>query len=126
MNRSLHQFQNQSFLNLETFRKNGTGVKTPVWFVEDDGRFYLRTVADSWKVKRIMKNSQVHIVPCKVQGEPLGEWVPASARQIDDPTRKQEINKIFNRKYGLQKRMFDLMGKIRKDQMATLEIELTG
>jgi hypothetical protein len=25
----------QQYLNIETFRKNGQGVKTPVWFVED-------------------------------------------------------------------------------------------
>ncbi len=30
-------FDHQQYLNLETFRKNGAGVKTPVWFVEDGG-----------------------------------------------------------------------------------------
>jgi PPOX class probable F420-dependent enzyme len=124
MNTSLPQFQNQAFLNLETFRKNGISVKTPVWFVEDDGRFYVRTVTDSWKVKRIRNHPQVNIVPCKVQGEPLGEWVQAHARQISDPTREKAINDLFNHKYGAQKRMFDWMGKMRKDQMATLEIEI--
>ena len=119
----MQQFQNQAFLNLETFRKNDTGVKTPVWFVEDSGRFYVRTVANSWKVKRIRNNPQVKVVPCKVQGEPLGEWVPARAWRISDPAREKAVNALFNRKYGLQKRLFDLMGKMRKDQMATLEIE---
>lgn len=124
MNTSLSQFQNQAYLNLETFRKNGTGVKTPVWFVEQNERFYIRTVADSWKVKRIRNNAQVRVVPCKSQGQALGEWVPAQARQVDDPGLDQAINALFNRKYGLQKRFFDLMGKMRKDQMTTLEIEL--
>ena len=124
MKTSISQFQNQAFLNLETFRKNGTGVKTPVWFVEQNERFYVRTVADSWKVKRIRNNAQVKVVPCKSQGQVLGEWVPAQARQVDEPGRAQEINALFNRKYGLQKRFFDLMGKMRKDQMTTLEIEL--
>ena len=119
------QFQNQAFLNLKTFRKDGTGVNTPVWFIEDGEHFYIRTVADSWKVKRIRANSQVRVVPCKAQGEPVGAWVLASAQQINNPTREQEINKLFNRKYGLQKRMFDLMGKLRQHKMATLEIELS-
>ena len=121
----IEQFHNQTFINLETFRKNGTGVKTPVWFVEDGEHFYVRTVVDSWKVKRIKNNSQVTIVPCTVQGEPLGEWVPAFAQQFDDPVREEEINKMFNHKYGLQKCMFDLMGKIRKQQITTLDIKLT-
>ena len=124
MNTSLQQFQNQVYLNLETFRKDGTSVNTPVWFVEQDERFYIRTVSDSWKVKRIRNNAQVKVVPCKSQGQTLGEWVPAQARQVDDPGRAQEINALFNRKYGLQKRFFDLMGSMRKTQMTTLEIEL--
>ena len=124
MNTSLQQFQNQVYLNLETFRKDGTSVNTPGWFVEQDERFYIRTVADSWKVKRIRNNAQVKVVPCKSQGQTLGEWVPAQARQVDDPGRAQEINALFNCKYGLQKRFFDLMGSMRKTQMTTLEIEL--
>jgi PPOX class probable F420-dependent enzyme len=126
MSNKLQQFQNQSFLNLETFRKNSAGVKTPVWFVEDEGLFYIRTVADSWKVKRIRNNSLVNVVPCKSQGQPIGEWVSATAQQINDPDREAEINTLFNQKYGLQKRFFDLMGKFRKDQMTTLEIKLSG
>lgn len=39
----LQQFENQQFLNLETFRKNGIGVKTPVWFVQDGETLYVRT-----------------------------------------------------------------------------------
>ena len=126
MNTPYAQFKNQSFINLETFRKNGMGVKTPVWFVEDEGRFYVRTGADSWKVKRICNNPQVRVVPSESQGQPIGEWVPAAAYRLDDPAREAEINRLFNQKYGLQKRFFDLMGKMRKDQLATLEIELSS
>ena len=49
----LAQFANQQFINVETFRKNGQGVQTPVWFVEDKGTLYVRTVENSFKVKRI-------------------------------------------------------------------------
>ena len=126
MNTSLKQFQNQAFLNLETFRKDGTGVKTPVWFVQDGDLLYVRTVANSWKVKRVRNNPQVNVVPCKAQGEPLGEWVPAQARRIEDAAREAEINQLLNKKYGAQKRMFDMMGKLRKDQMVVLEIEVTS
>ena len=37
----LDQFANQNYLSLETFKKNGDGVKTPVWFVLDRGVFYV-------------------------------------------------------------------------------------
>jgi PPOX class probable F420-dependent enzyme len=126
MNQSLQQFQNQAFLNLETFRKDGTGVKTPVWFVQDGDLLYVRTVADSWKVKRVCNNPQVNMVPCKAQGQPSGEWRPAQAQHIEDAAREEEINQLLNKKYGMQKRVFDAMGKLRKDQMVVLEITLTS
>lgn len=31
----LKQFRDQEFLSLETFRKNGVGVKTPIWFAQE-------------------------------------------------------------------------------------------
>jgi len=120
----LAQFENQSFLNIETFRKDGAGVKTPVWFVQDGDRLYVRTVADSWKVRRVRKNPQVKVVSCKAQGQPIGEWVSARAQIITDSSRAEEINQLLNKKYGFQKKAFDLMGKLRKDQMGVLEIEL--
>jgi uncharacterized protein len=126
MNNNLQQFQNQSFLNLETFYKDGRGVKTPVWFVQDGGRLYVRTGADSWKVKRVRNNPQVMIVPSKAQGQPVGEWMPASAQVVTDVARGKEINQLLNKKYGVQKRFFDLLGKFRKDQIGVLEIEVSG
>ena len=68
----LGQFVRQEYLNLETFRKNGEGVKTPVWFVEDNGKLYVRTVADSAKVKRLRRNAQVRVTPCQADG--VNRW----------------------------------------------------
>jgi hypothetical protein len=57
-------FEKQKYLNIETFRKNGEGVRTPVWFVQDGEVLYARTIANSGKVKRIRNNGQVKIAPC--------------------------------------------------------------
>jgi PPOX class probable F420-dependent enzyme len=46
----LAQFGGQKHISLETFKKNGQGVKTPVWFVLHENAFYVYTEADSWKV----------------------------------------------------------------------------
>src|SRR5882762_11436190 len=78
-------FAGQKYLNLETFKKNGTGVKTPVWFAEDpsagldssDAKLYVYTIGVSGKVKRIRNNPRVKIAPCDVRGRVLGEWVEA-------------------------------------------------
>ena len=41
------------FLALRTFRSDGTGVVTPVWSVELDGRRYVLTPARSGKARRV-------------------------------------------------------------------------
>jgi len=51
----------QQYLNLETFRKNGMGVKTPVWFVQEGDTFFIRTMASSGKVKRVRLNGQLNL-----------------------------------------------------------------
>ena len=34
------KFTRQQYLNLETFRRNGESMKTPVWFVQDEKTLY--------------------------------------------------------------------------------------
>ena len=118
----LSQFENQAYMNLETYRKNGEGVKTPVWFIQNGNIFYVRTGEDSWKVKRLRSNPQASIVPSTSTGNPLGEWVTMTAELVEDEIVAQEVNQMFNRKYGFQKRFFDFMGRIRGYKLVTLVI----
>jgi PPOX class probable F420-dependent enzyme len=52
------------YLSLTSFRRDGTGVATPVWFVEAGGRLLVETDAGSYKVRRIRRDPQVTIAPC--------------------------------------------------------------
>lgn len=122
MNDGLQQFNKQSYLNLETFRKNGEGVRTPVWFWEDGGVLYVRTIDGSGKVKRARRNPQVRVAPCKVDGTPLGTWVSAEARFVDE-AEAERVNRGLKKKYGLMKTLFDLMGS-RKSRPTTLAIQV--
>ena len=121
---SIEQFKRQQYINLETFRKNGEGVKTPVWFVMEDGVLYTRTMINAWKVKRLNRDPRIKVAPCDVQGNPLGTWVDGRATEIDDPVLANHVNTLFNKKYGLLKRGFDLMGRIRNRQMTAVRIEI--
>jgi PPOX class probable F420-dependent enzyme len=103
---SLDQFTKKKYLNLETFRRNGESMKTPVWFVQEGETIYVRTVANSGKVKRIRNNAQVNIVPCKVDGTVVGDWVPAVAFEMIDPELDQKVDKLLDKKYGLMKKIF--------------------
>lgn len=120
----LDVFKNQSYLNLETTRKSGQAVSTPVWFVERDGALYVRTEAQASKVKRIRNNPQVRIVPCGSRGELKGEWVEASAQLVEDGATSEKINSMLNKKYGLLKAAFDMLGKLNKREYTTIKIVL--
>jgi PPOX class probable F420-dependent enzyme len=120
------QLTRQQYLSLETFRKSGVGVRTPVWFVQDGDTVYVHTEANSGKVKRIRNNEQVNIAPCKMDGTLLGEWVPAVAREVTDSDTGRKINRLYDRKYGLMKKMFFLLGAIRRRKNTQLEIKVRG
>jgi hypothetical protein len=119
----LQSFDRQQYLNLETFRKTEVGVKTPVWFVQDGNLLFVRTIANSGKVKRIRRNGSVNIAPCKANGELLGEWVPAAAHEITDPEAQRKVDRLLDQKYGLAKKMFALASTLQGQKYTTLEIQ---
>ena len=100
------QFDGHKYLNLETFKKNGDGVKTPVWFAADpaasltsnDAKLYLYTIGVSGKVKRVRNNPRVKIAPCDMRGNVLGEWVEARAEIITGEEAARGMQ-LLNKKY---------------------------
>jgi PPOX class probable F420-dependent enzyme len=121
----LAQFANQQFINVETFRKNGQGVPTPVWFVQDGDTLYVRTVDGSGKVKRIRNNPRVRVTPCDVGGKPKGEWVEGQAR-FASADESKKVNGLLTRKYGLMKVMFELMGTFQGRKYTVIAINETS
>jgi uncharacterized protein len=98
----------EKYINLETYRKNGQGVRTPVWFVErdnDDGSvLYVRTSDDTGKYKRVRKNPSVQIAPCDMRGAVKGKWIKGEAR-IAGEEEKLKAFKMLEKKYGLLYKM---------------------
>jgi hypothetical protein len=122
-NDKIAQFANQKYLNLESYRRNGQGVRTPLWFVEDNGALYFYTVADSYKVKRLGANPRVRVVPCDMRGKVKGEWVDATARRLD-AEESRRANELLDRKYGLAKRIINFLSKLRGRERAAFAIQL--
>jgi len=119
---NLVQFEKQKYLNIETYRKNGVGVKTPVWFALEFGNVYIYTEAHTWKMKRVRNNSRVRIAPCKFNGDVLGEWIDAEAAIVTDDALRQHIDALLTSKYGLLKRFFDLLGRFSKGEKGYLHV----
>jgi len=110
-------------LNLESYRRDGQGVRTPLWFVEDGGALYFYTVAHSYKVKRIGANPRVRVAPCDMRGAVKGEWVDATARRLGAEEARR-ANDLLNRKYGWAKRILNFLAKIRGHERAAFAIQL--
>ena len=88
---AIAQFAGVKYLNLETFRKTGVGVRTPVWFAQDVLHsvptitvFYIYSEADAGKVKRIRNNPKVRVAPCTMRGDVRGAWIDGRARICED------------------------------------------
>jgi uncharacterized protein len=116
------EMTSHQYLNLETFRKSGVGVKTPVWFVVEGSSIFIRTVASSGKVKRLHRNPCVNIAPCKADGSLLGEWVQAEAREVTDGEVNRRVEKLLDKKYGLAKKMFSIAAGLKGWKYTVLEI----
>jgi uncharacterized protein len=82
----------QRFISLETFRKSGEGVRTPVSFVIDGDALYVRTQADSGKV--------------------LGDWIDATAT-IVDAAENARVRTLVLARYGLIWRTLEFVNSVR-------------
>ena len=72
------------YLSITSYKRDGRGVATPVWFVQRDGRLLVETDAASGKVKRVRRNPQVRVAVCTASGRLRGEQVPAVAEILPD------------------------------------------
>jgi len=129
MTDAIAQFDKAKHFSLETFRKTGTGVRTPVWFARDPAstgaraKFYVYTLPDSGKVKRIRNNPKVRIAPCNMRGDVRGAWVDASAR-ICGSDEAGKGQSLLIGKYGLMKRIGDFFSGLRGRTQVVLAIEI--
>jgi uncharacterized protein len=103
--------QGQKYLNLETFRKNGQGVRTPVWFAGEPEqslpeKLYVYSTSDSGKAKRIRNNGRVQVAPCDVRGKLLGEWIEARAEIVTGEEADHGM-KLLNKKYFPWRQLLD-------------------
>lgn len=125
MDAILQQFDGKSYMNLETFRRSGQGVKTPVWFVQDGTSLRVWTFAGAGKIKRIRREGSVRVVPSDASGNPLGEWVNAHACADDSHESIQYVAQLMRKKYGMMFILFRGLGMLRKTKNAVLKVDFS-
>lgn len=127
---AIAQFAGAKYLNLETFRKTGVGVRTPVWFAQDVLHtapsitvFYVYSEADAGKVKRIRNNGKVRVAPCNARGTVRGAWIEGRARLCEE-NEGAHGQEMLRQKYGLLKVVGDFFSRLMRHQQAVIVVEI--
>ena len=99
---ALSRFDHEKVISLETYRRNGEPVRTPVWFLEENGILYVHTDDSTGKVKRIRRNPKVRVAPSHFRGKPKAEYIDARAELETSPGTVEKYYSQIYKKYGLQ------------------------
>lgn len=120
----LKAFEGRKYLNLETYRKTGAAIATPVWFALEGGTIWIYSVANLGKVKRIRNNPKVRISPCDIRGRLQGDWVDAGARIMTGP-KERHGHQLLEHKYGWLKKFGNFYSRLLGRERAVIAINLT-
>lgn len=90
------------YLSLTTYRRDGTPVSTPVWFVEEDGRLFVTTGAESYKAKRLRRNPVAMVAPCTARGALKGDPIPVRVDFLP-AAEHARIDRLMAEKYRVDR-----------------------
>lgn len=108
------------YINLETYKKSGQAVRTPVWFVISDEQIFVLTSQNTGKIKRIRNNPTIKIMPCGIRGDSKGEWIDGLARIATEPEMQNTI-RLRYKKYGFRAK---IIGLFKKDNLAGIAVKI--
>jgi uncharacterized protein len=116
---SLDALRDVTYVNLTTFRHDGSSVGTPVWVLLRDGRAYVRTGAGSYKVKRIRANARVEFAPSDSRGREKGERLQGTAVVVPAEERP-DLWAAFHKAHPILARLDEL--RHRSDGFVFVEL----
>jgi PPOX class probable F420-dependent enzyme len=93
------------FLSVTSFKRDGTGVATPVWSVSDGSRLFAFTDLHSPKVWRIRRNPRILVASCRVDGKLRGEPVEARAEVMTAAADLERVQRLLLARYRISYRV---------------------
>jgi PPOX class probable F420-dependent enzyme len=120
---ALEPFVDQNTILLTTYRRDGTGVGTPVHIAVDGDRAFIRTWDTAWKLKRILNNPEVEVAPSTVGGRPTGPAIRARARVLGGAESKYAAEMLARKYPILHGVLIPRLHRLRGNR--TMHIELT-
>jgi len=111
---NLLNFADYEYINLITYKKDNTSVKTPVWVAEYENYLVITSSKSAGKVKRINNNGRATIyVTDQIGSSVLSEPLDVRASIIDDDEKKQEaLDKIIKNMDQCLKCLYEVLMKI--------------
>ena len=114
---SLDDAASGKYVLLTTFRADGTGVGTPVWFVREGDRLVVTTQGSSGKVRRLRARPDALLAACDSRGRVKdgAPQVPVTVTLADD-SETARITSAIARRYGLLGRLLTRRGRAEDRQ----------
>jgi PPOX class probable F420-dependent enzyme len=87
------------YLSVTSFKRDGTGVATPVWFVSDGSRLLALTDLQSAKVRRMRREPRVLVASCRADGKLRRDPVPARIEVLTATPDLEHVQKLLLERY---------------------------
>jgi PPOX class probable F420-dependent enzyme len=100
------------YLSVTTFKRDGTAVATPVWFVSDGRRLFAFTDLHSAKIRRIRRNPHVLVASCRADGKLRGEPVSGRAEVLTADADLARVQKLLLTRYKISYRVVMLFYRL--------------
>jgi PPOX class probable F420-dependent enzyme len=120
---SLAPFARHRTALLTSFKRDGTGVDTPVTIAVEGDRAFVRTYDKAWKSRRMRNHPVVRIAPSTVRGKPRGEAIRARSRLLEGAEAAHAAKLLARRQRILQGILVPLLHRVMRYR--TLHYELT-
>lgn len=114
-------FAGHKYMRLTSFRADGTGVPTPVWFAYAEEKIFFFTTSKTWKVKRIQANPKVEICPCAYKGQAEGSSFEATARILEGAEALQ-AKSYLQKKYGFMYTLIRFGSWLKRNKQLFVEV----
>lgn len=123
---TLEPFVDQRTVLLTTYKRDGTGVGTPVHIAVDGTRAFVRTWDTTWKLKRIRNNPEVEIGPCTAGGRPTGPAIRARATVLEGGESAYAGEMLAHKYPILHGILTPLVHRLRGNQTVHIELKPLG
>ncbi|MGO4441724.1 PPOX class F420-dependent oxidoreductase [Mycobacterium sp. 2YAF39] len=104
----------EKFVSLTTWKKSGEKVASAMWLARDGDALVMWTPSDSWKVKRIRRDSRVELTPCGRTGKvnEAATTTHGTAIVDTDPAETARVKQLIKSKYGFEFHVITFLEKV--------------